>query len=365
MSSPFPEMNLRRYPVRKGDLLQAWDAADELLIETARQSDLSGKKILIVGDSFGALSLGLQDLAPTTYTDSYLAATAMRENSGGRITPISRLSELAGNSVPYDLVIARVPKNLSFFEDILARLSGIVAPGTPLLAGYMIKHQAASAFDLVAKYYGETRTTLAKKKARLILSEFTRSPAVSPYPLHVAIPGFEHPFVHHSNLFSREKLDIGSRFFLEHLPSGAFRNLVDLGCGNGIVGIQAKRMNPGAKVFFTDESRMAIESAEMNFRNFFPTGEAEYHWTHGCLGIPDATADLVLCNPPFHQGNTVGDFIAREMFRDSARVLAPGGVLRVIGNSHLHYPDILERQFGNAKIIAKNPKFTIVEACRE
>ncbi len=357
------EMNLRRYPVRIGDLLQAWDAADELLIENAQALGLSGKRLLIIGDSFGALSTALEEFGPDTYTDSFLGAEAIRANSSGRVAPWSRLSELRG---PYDLVIARVPKNLSYLEDILIRLGHVTLPGAPLLAGYMIKHQAAAAFDLIAKYYGTTRTTLAKKKARLILSEFAsefaKAPAASPYPLSVKLPGFSHPFVHHSNLFSREKLDLGTRFFLEHIPTGGFRTIVDLGCGNGVIGVRARMLNGDAKILFTDESRMAVDSAEANFRIFFPEGPAEFLWTHGCGGIAAASADLVLCNPPFHQGNTVGDFMAREMFRESERVLAPGGILRVIGNSHLHYPDILGRIFGNARVIAKNPKFTIVEA---
>lgn len=350
---------LRRFPVRPGDPLQAWDAADELFLEHASTLPLAGKKLLIVGDAFGALSSALVEFAPTSFTDSFLAAEGIAMNSAGRIRPVSSFSELAG---PYDFVFLRIPKNLSFLEDTLARIGPHLRSGAPLVAGYMVKHQANSAFDLIAKYFGETRTSLAKKKARLILAEYSRPPLDSPYPLSVSVPGFEKPFVNHSNVFSREKLDLGTRFFLDHLPRGGYRTILDLGCGNGIIGIAAKLRNPGAKLVFTDESRMAIESAQANHAAFFPGVPAEFRWTNSYAEGAEGSVDLVLCNPPFHQGNTVGDFVAREMFADALRVLTPGGVLRVIGNSHLRYPEILRRLFREVKVVAKNPKFTVVEA---
>ena len=354
---------LRRFPVRKDDPLQAWDAADELIVEHLAPLALARTRILIVGDTFGAISAALSrrpEVSITALTDSYLAAQGIALNTQGRVSAVSRYEELTGY---YDLVAMRVPKNLSYFEDTLARISHHVRPGTPLVAGVMVKHQAAGAFDHLAKYYGETRTSLALRKARLIFAEFSRAPVTSPYPLKVEISGLGLPLTNHSNVFSREKLDLGSRFFLEHLPGDVSGTILDLGCGNGIIGIATKIKNPSAKLIFTDESRMAVESARANFAAFFPGDrEAEFHWTNSYAEGTPASVDFVLCNPPFHQGNTVGDFVAREMFHDARRTLVNGGVLRVIGNSHLHYPELLKRFFGNSKVVAKNPKFTIVDS---
>lgn len=361
--------DLKRYPVRQKDLLQAWDAADELLLEHLETEAIAEKaeRILILDDHFGALTTALREFRPEVYTDSFVAAKAIIANTSvhpsGRIEAKHSLADLEG---PYDLILARIPKNLSFFEDQLATLSSKLKPGAQLICATMVKYQAAGAFDLIDRYVGPTRTSLAKKKARLIFAEFSRTPRMTPYPIEVPIEGFKHPFTHHSNLFSREKLDVGTRFFIERIPGGDFDSILDLGCANGIVGILAKRKNPDARVIFTDDSWMAVESARANWAKYFPEdSSAESHWTN-CYeeGKPE-TVNLVLCNPPFHQGTTLGDHVAKQMFRDAHRVLRPGGLLRVIGNSHLKYPAIIERLFGNSEIVDRNPKFTIVDALKE
>jgi 23S rRNA (guanine1835-N2)-methyltransferase len=362
--------DLKRYPHRANDPLQAWDAADELILEhlNAHASDLlkPGTRILILNDSFGALACTLTRGAPatcdiTSYSDSFNGLEAAKLNGAPSVQFLHELGALRG---PFDLVLARIPKNLSFFEDELCRLSGHLKPSSQLICGYMLKHQANGAFELLNRIMGTTRTSLAKKKARLIFASFERMPTPSLHPREVSIEGFDHPFLNHSNLFSREKLDIGTRFLLEHLPRGDFASILDLGCANGIIGIAARQANPSARLLFSDESAMAISSARTNWQRYFPEApdEAAFHWTHCFENQLRACVDLVLCNPPFHQGATVGDFVAKQMFKDAFHALSPGGFLRVIGNSHLHYPAVLERIFGNSEVVAKNPKFVIVDA---
>jgi 23S rRNA (guanine1835-N2)-methyltransferase len=394
-NSPFDrtELELRRYPFRSDDLLQAWDSADELLLQHLSTSgasggqlaegdhdkvavmpdraqmwmDLRGQRILIANDSFGALTCALANCGAeiTSYTDSFVAAKATRlnlarvKNIPASLKLISDLAELSG---VYDLVLSRVPKNMSFFEDLLCRESEHLGSHSRVVCTAMVKHLPKTAFDLLNQLIGTTTTSFEKKKARLIFANFEKLPTRTPFPLQVNIEKFSEPFTHHSNLFSREKLDIGTRFFLEHLPVGNFQTILDLGCANGIVGIAVQKMNPQAKIIFTDESKMAIQSAQMNADRFSPSANHTFVWTNGYENQPKESVDLVLCNPPFHQQNIVGDFIAHQMFVDARNVLRAGGQLRVIGNVHLPYPGLLKKIFGNSKVIATNDKFMVVDS---
>ncbi len=355
-----PISTIQRYPLQTNDTLQGWDSADELILSHVRTLNPEGKRILILNDNFGALSIGLENLNCVTYTDSYVSFKAIGINSAGRIKPIHDLDQLEGI---FDYVLIRIPKNMSFFEDQLCHLTQHLGSHSRIICGSMVKHLAPTSFDLLNKYIGPTTTSLAEKKARLIFADFQKEKVSSSYPQSVQLDGFEKPFLNHSNLFSREKLDIGSRFFLEHIPKGPFQKILDLGCANGVIGIKAKMQNLSSRIIFSDESWMAIKSARENYKNYFPD-EAQFVWTNCFEDHNEKNIDLVLCNPPFHQQNTIGDFIAWQMFKDSFEVLQKGGSLIVIGNSHLGYQIKMKKIFGNSHITATNQKFMICESSR-
>ncbi len=363
--------------MRPRELLQAWDSADELLLVELSRADLIGKRIAIINDHFGALTLSLNSFDVTSYTDSFVSAKALAcnrdlnqavEDQGGSTTgrdlnANSLIHDLDQWSGVYDFVVIQLPKSNSFLEEILSSLTPHLRSSSKIICGGMIKYISKTSFELLEKYIGPTTTNLAQKKARLIFASFEKGPAALPEKVTLSVPPFDQPLVNASNLFSHGKLDIGTRFFLEHIPSGNFETILDLGCANGIIGMMAKRINPQAKLIFCDESYQAVQSARLNYEGAY-SDEAQFVCTN-CYenGISDSL-DLVLCNPPFHQHNTVGDFIALQMFHDSFRTLKKGGVLRVIGNSHLGYALTLKRIFGNSTMVASNQKFVIFDAVK-
>ena len=203
------------------------------------------------------------------------------------------------------------------------------------------------------------------KKARLVFSQFDQQLKVgeSPYPKHYVLEGTEFTLTNHANVFSRESLDIGTRFFLAHLPKNIGKGtIIDLGCGNGVVGLIAAQHNPEATLQFVDESYMAVRSAQEGFLTAFPQREAQFAVMDCLRKIEKASVDTVLNNPPFHQNNVVGDHIARQMFKQSHRALKQGGELWVIGNRHLSYHVKLKKLFGNCEVIATNKKFVILRS---
>lgn len=355
--------NLIRYPVYyKDNNLFAWSSADELLLEEVFKTEgIETKNILIINDQFGALSSNLKHLNIETYTDSYLSSKSIEINSNNSVELICDLDKLKNK---YELVLVYLPKSLTFFEDILCKLSNILDNNTPIIFTGMIKHISHGHFQLIEKYIGDLTTSLSVKKARLIYSNFNKKSIMSPYPKQVNIIGFDFEFTNHSNVFSRNKLDIGTRFFLENLPSNMSGNVLDLGCGNGIIGIKTKILNSNSKLYFNDESYMAIKSASINYKKFNFSDDAQFLWTHCTEKLEDTKFDLILCNPPFHQGTTISKDIAIDMFKSSFKILNKGGMLRIVANSHLGYQQNLKRIFGNYKLINSNKKFVILESVK-
>ncbi|MFD8714450.1 methyltransferase [Streptomyces anulatus] len=371
---------LARFPEHPRDPFRAWDAADEYLLRQLTDPetgpvDLSGT-VAVVGDRWGALATALAAHRPVQVSDSYLARRATLANLARNGLDQDAVRLLSSRDTPpdrIDVLIVRVPKSLAFLEDQLHRIAPAVHAGTVVIGTGMVKEIHTSTLKLFERIIGPTRTSLAVRKARLIFC--TPDPALprtpSPWPYRYELPADVGPVaglttVNHAGIFCAERLDIGTRFFLKHLPSrgGAVR-VVDLGCGNGVLGLSAAVSNPEAHLTFVDESYGAVASAEETFRAGAPAGaKADFLVGDGLDGLDPGSVDLVLNNPPFHSHMATTDATARTMFTGARTALRQGGELWVVGNRHLSYHTHLRRIFGNCTTVAGDPKFVVLRAVK-
>ncbi len=220
----------------------------------------------------------------------------------------------------------------------------------PIVAVNKAKEIHTSTLKLFEKYLGETKTSLAWKKHRLVFSTANAQPVIDVDPMRIwGIEGESIQLKNLPNVYSGESLDLGARFMLQYLPQDpTLKHVIDLGCGNGVLSVKMGQLNPQARLTSVDESFMAIESAKQNLLdNLGDTREIQCI-ANNCLDsfTPDC-ADMVMCNPPFHQQQAITDHIAWQMFCDAKQILNQGGKLLVIGNRHLGYDAKLKRLFGD------------------
>lgn len=362
---------LERIPsVQKGGL-RAWDAADELLLQTVfdQQENILQEKtepVLLINDAFGALAVALNPAKIHSWSDSFLSHLATSHNlqlnqltSNATLIPANKA--LTGK---YKLVIIKIPKTLGLLEDQLCRLKSHINTDTVIISAAMSKHIHSSTLKLFEKTIGTTKTSRATKKARLIFSK-NDNPEVheSPHPKSISDKDLDLKLINHANVFAGNHLDIGSRFLIEnlkHCPSA--KHIVDLGCGNGALGIMAKRLQPEAHISFIDESYSAIASAKENYQSENKDSDASFVISNCFEQFKGEKPDLILCNPPFHQAHSIGDQIAWQMFKQSHDQLQAGGEIWVIGNRHLAYHTKLKQLFGNCRTVASNKKFVVLVA---
>ncbi len=371
LESPYARLDLVRQPEQPNEPLQAFDAADEYLLAQLHEQGLAATtRVLILNDSFGALACALaQHVQVTSSGDSHLAHLALEKNLQRNALADDAVTFVPASEVaqgPFDRVLIRVAKTLALLEEQLIRLHGQLAPGAQVIAAAMIKHLPRAAGDLLEKYIGPVQASLAVKKARLLTATPEDKPVPhSPYPTRYRLDQPALELLNHANLFCREDLDIGTRAFLPHLPK-ALGNLraADLGCGNGVLGIVYALGNPQAQMTLVDESYMAVQSARENWQAIHGDRPADIRAGDGLAEQPMDSLDLVLCNPPFHQQQVVGDFLAWRMFTQAKTALCKGGELWIVGNRHLGYHLKLKRLFGKVEQVAATPKFVILRAIK-
>ena len=262
----------------------------------------------------------------------------------------------------------RIPKQIPYFEYQLTKLACQLPPGTTVLAAGMDKHLSPHTADSLERIIGPTRRYRGQRKARLFsairddrpVPESNGTAAYFCEPLGEELHALP-------SVFSSQKLDIGTRFLLQHLHRLApSETVMDLACGNGVLGLVAIKRGLAGRVVFCDESAMAIASAQLNTCRVLPQAvhNVSYHHGDGLVDYTGESVQLILCNPPFHQEHTIDEFVGRRLIAHCGLHLQPGGYLCLVANRHLDYAPVLQSGFQRVVKLAGNSKFNILLASK-
>ncbi|CAN5478217.1 methyltransferase [soil metagenome] len=372
MTVPPPFADLRRRPDIESRELRAWDAADSLILDEASLL-IPGSSLVVIGDSYGALTLGAIQAGASevrVHQDPLLGELALAANArevgveDGRFRSMPLEPQLLDGAT---LVLLRLPRSLAALDEISALIAANASPEVVVVAGGRLKHMTVTMNDVLVRHFARIDVSHARQKSRLLLARWPLPAApVSPWREWHEELGLE--VVASGGVFAGASLDLGTRALvgvLDQLPPHRLptaRRGIDLGCGTGILAAALAKRDPSARVLATDQSASAVTSARLTMA---ANGlDVEVVRDHGLSREPDESADLVLLNPPFHTGAAVHPGLAQKMFEDAARVLRPGGELWTVWNSHLGYRPHLERIVGRTRQIARGPKFTVTASIR-
>ena len=365
--------DLRRWPDLEAPELRAWDAADTLILDEAAPL-LPGRDVVVIGDDYGALTLGALAAGASTvrvHQDPLSAELALEVNFRDAVEARSLSLSKGYTSWGLEpalvegasLVLLRLPRSLDALDEIAALIAAHAASDVVVIAGGRLKHMTVSMNEVLSRHFGRLDVSLARQKSRLLIArEPLAATVVEPRQQWHQELGLT--IVATGGVFAGTSLDIGTRALvdvLDRLPS--YANAIDLGCGTGILAARLAQLNPDAAVLASDQSAAAVASARLTTL----ANDLDVRVTRddALAGEPDASAELILLNPPFHTGATVHKGLAEKLFRASARVLRPGGELWTVWNSHLAYRPQLERIVGETRQIARGPKFTVTASVRK
>lgn len=160
-------------------------------------------------------------------------------------------------------------------------------------------------------------------------------------------------------VFGENKLDAGTELLLQHLPQKISGQVLDFGCGSGVISHWLCSHRSPSQLIATDLSSLAQvaahhtlapyqEIAEVRLSDGFQQINERFHW--------------IISNPPFHQGKRTDYQITTNFIKTLKQHLQPAGRVLIVANRFLPWPNLLQEEFSQVTTLAQNNRFTLTLA---
>ena len=365
--------------------LSAWDciSPSAALLAEAVQPKWDDK-ILLIGCGHGALAVILaRQVAENhlTLLDSDQVALNCAEQTlrlNGithfNIAPeITLLPHAAGS---FSIVALDIPKGRSVTRRWLVEAYELLLPGGSLYLAGANDLGIQSAIKDAQALFGNATILGYKKGNRCALA---RKEQLPPYPPAWAQEPGTAPgtwltfdlsiknihFLIHSlpGVFSFNRLDEGTELLLEAIQFPDQSEILDVGCGFGIIGLYAASQASTSSVDLIDSNRLAVAAAVKN-RHANQIQNARVLASDLLEGVHGKRYHLIVSNPPFHTGKEVNYAVSAALLRQAHRALLPEGQLVLVANRFIRYDYLLQEVFGNAQVCAQNNRYHVLSAVK-
>ena len=173
--------------------------------------------------------------------------------------------------------------------------------------------------------------------------------------------GVEFEFITASGVFSRKRIDPGTRLLIESMELPERGRALDIGCGYGPIGIAAAKFRPKLQVWMVDVNERAVTLARENARR---NGVRNVRILQGHLYEPlkGRRFDVILSNPPFSAGFKR---VVKPLVEEAKRHLKMGGSIQLVvrwakGGKAL--ASLLEQQYGGYTVLAKGGGYRVLKS---
>ncbi len=161
--------------------------------------------------------------------------------------------------------------------------------------------------------------------------------------------------------FGWDKIDKGTQLLLETFGSiykniqPKPNNVLDLGCGYGWIFLNLDKYN-FSNITATDNNAAALLSAKANSQLInTPTTIA----AGDCANTINSTFDLILCNPPFHQGFAHSKELTDKFITTCYQKLKKNGLALLVTNEFVTFDKKAEALFSKQEALKKDQGFKV------
>lgn len=172
-----------------------------------------------------------------------------------------------------------------------------------------------------------------------------------------SILGKEYSFYTDNGVFSKEKLDFGTRTLIESLPLESLTgDILDVGCGYGVIDIILGKITQ-ASFEGIDVNKRALHLAEMN-KKLNNINNASFYYSNIYENV-DKKYDFIITNPPIRAGKEV----VYGIVMNARNYLKDNGVLYIVIRKEQGAKSMLRdlEEYYNIEVINKNKGFFVIK----
>ena len=324
---------------------------------------------VVINDVSGALSAWSteQNLRVRFVQDSAWLAADQASITGPVARAVSR-DILDGAAT----VIYRLARPLEALEEVSWQVARWADEQVIFLGGQLQRHLNFSMNKVLEASFGHVSASRGYYKARALRAQKPRpltgdAPPRIPRKNTVQIATQTLQLRAFGLTFGAAKLDPGTRLLLENLMGyraeyfGPETVAVDLGCGNGTIATFLARCTAVGHLIATDDSASAVQSTIATLAANNIAGVQVRHQS-GLSQLGAASVDVVVLNPPFHDGTELTSDIAHFLFAEASRALKPGGVLFTVFNRSRGYLAQLQHSVGPTRRVVQDRRFIVTQS---
>ncbi len=331
--------------------MSALTPASEVLLR--HSDDFEQSRILFAGDLQDDLPARLESVESRAWTQQYHQWQTLSRQMGDMAVFGLTLDKAAtGES---DTLIYFWPKNKPEAQFQLMNLLSLLPVGTDIFVVGENRSGVRSAEQMLAEFAPLNKVDSARR-CGLYHGRLEKQPTFDAQSFwdEYQLDGLSIKTL--PGVFSRDGLDVGSQLLLSTLTPHTKGKVLDVGCGAGVLAAVLASHSPKVRLTLCDVSASAIEASRATLAANGFEGDV---FASNVFSEVTGRFDMIISNPPFHDGLQTSLEAAQTLIRGAVRHLNSGGELRIVANAFLPYPAVLDETFGFHEVIAQTGRFKV------
>jgi len=331
--------------------MSAFTPASEVLLR--HSDDFEQSRILFAGDMQDDLPARFECAASRAHTQQFHHWQLLSRQMEDRV----RYSLVAEPSdvVDCDTLIYYWPKNKPEAQFQLMNLLSMLPVGCDIFVVGENRSGVRSAEQMLAEYATLNKIDSARR-CGLYHGRLDKQPTfdAEKYWGEYQLDGLTIKTL--PGVFSRDGLDVGSQLLLSTFTPHTKGKVLDVGCGTGVLSAVLASHSPKVRLTLSDVSAPAVEASRATLAANGLEGEV---FASNVFSEVTGRFDIIISNPPFHDGMETSLEAAQTLIRGAVRHLGSGGELRIVANAFLPYPKLLDEIFGFHEVLAQTGRFKV------